>query len=64
MNWTWNRNCKKGGQEMSSKDWAVLGGICTIVGAATAASQKRRWEDAHKAAAIVGGIVAIAGALR
>ena len=46
---------------MNKKQLAVIGGICTIVGAATAASQKKKWEEAHQLAALIGAIVTIAG---
>jgi hypothetical protein len=36
---------------MNKKDLALIGGICTIVGAATAASRKRKWEETHRLAA-------------
>jgi len=46
---------------MSKNELAIVGGICTVVGAVTAARKKRNWEDAHKMAAWIGAIVAIAG---
>ena len=52
-----------GRQEMNKKQLAMIAGVCTIIGAATEASRKRRWEDAHKAAAVLGGVMAILGAL-
>ncbi len=48
---------------MSKKEVAVVGGILTIVGAITAASNKKRWEEAHVAAVVLGGLVTILGAL-
>lgn len=46
---------------MSKKELAIIGGICTIVGAATAASYKKKWEEAHQLAALMGALVTIAG---
>jgi hypothetical protein len=47
---------------MTKKELAVLGGVCTIVGAVTAANRKRQWQDVHVLAVIVGALVTIAGA--
>jgi hypothetical protein len=46
----------------NGKQLAVAAGICTIVGAVTAYSAKRKWEDIHTAAVVIGAIVMIVGA--
>lgn len=46
---------------MNKKELAIIGGICTIIGAATAASHKRKWEEAHQLAAFIGALITIAG---
>lgn len=48
---------------MTKKQLTVVGGICTIAAAATAASRKKKWEDVHTFAIILGALVTIAGAL-
>jgi len=48
---------------VSKKDLMVLGGVCTIVTAVTAASRKKKWEDVHTAATIAGALITMAGAI-
>ncbi len=48
---------------MKKKELAVLGGLATVMGAITAASNKKQWEEAHIAAVVLGGVVTILGAL-
>jgi hypothetical protein len=48
---------------VNSKEIAIVGGIATIIAAATAAERSRRWKDIHKLAAFVGLAMAIAGFL-
>jgi hypothetical protein len=38
----------------NAKKMAFVGGIATIIGAATAAEKGRGWRDIHKIAAVVG----------
>ena len=40
---------------------AVVGGVATIIGAATAAERSRGWKDVHKFAAAIGFVAAVAG---
>ncbi len=47
---------------MSKRDLAVIGGLATIVAGATAANRKKRWQEIHTLAVVVGGFVTIVGA--
>ena len=52
---------------MSKKDAkaiAVIGGVATIIAAATKAEQSRGWKDIHKLAAAVGLVTAVDRLLR
>ena len=44
-----------------AKAVAVVGGVCTIIVAASAAEKSRGWKEIHKFAAAVGTIAAILG---
>jgi Sec-independent protein secretion pathway component TatC len=46
----------------SKSELTVAAGICTIVGTVTAYSLKKRWEDVHTVAVIVGAVLTIVGA--
>jgi Sec-independent protein secretion pathway component TatC len=45
----------------AKRDLAGAAGICTIVGAVTAHGVKKKWEDIHTAAMIVGAVLTIVG---
>jgi hypothetical protein len=45
----------------TAKFIAVAGGVATIIAAATKAEQSREWKDVHKAAVVVGTVLAVAG---
>ncbi len=49
-------------EQMTKKDWVVLGGLAMIVGALTDAATKKAWKDAHTVATVIGGIATIMGA--
>ena len=47
---------------MRKKDWAFLGGLCTIVVALTDWATSGEWREVHTVAAVAGGIAMIGGA--
>lgn len=47
----------------SSKKVAIVIGVTTIVGALTAYNTKKRWEEVHTAAIVLGAALTIIGAI-
>ena len=45
----------------SKKELVVGAGICTIVGALTAYSVKKKWENVHTVAVVIGAALTIFG---
>jgi hypothetical protein len=44
---------------MNKKDWAIVAGLCSILGGLTAGAKVKGWKEVHTAAAVVGGLVLI-----
>ncbi len=46
-------------EAMNKKELGIVAGLATIVGALTAASRTKKWQEVHTFAVVAGGVVTI-----